>query len=246
MYNYKLHLMYDGTRYLGWQRLSEHPEKTIQGKIEHVLSLLFEEEIQIIGSGRTDANVHALMQVANFQTNRYLAPAEIKAYMAKFLPQDIAVTYLEVASERFHARYNALSKRYCYTIDTGLFPDPFKRNFTYHLGQQLNLEAMKKAASYLEGTHDFKSFTSMKSKKKSTVRKIFNIDFQAEGDLVKIYYHGNGFLQHMVRILTGTLIEVGLGNLSAEAIPTILEAGMRSEAGPTVPAQGLCLQEVFY
>ncbi|MGL4737136.1 MAG: tRNA pseudouridine(38-40) synthase TruA [Cellulosilyticaceae bacterium] len=246
MYNYKLHLMYDGTRYLGWQRQSEHPEKTIQGKVEHVLSLLFEEEIQIIGSGRTDANVHALMQVANFQSSRYFAPSEIRTYLAKYLPQDIAITYLDIASERFHARYNALSKRYCYTIDTGLFADPFKRNFTYHLGQSLDLDAMNKAARCLEGTHDFKSFTSLKSKKKSTIRKIFSIDIIPDGDRICIYYHGNGFLQHMVRILTGTLIEVGLGNLSPDAMPALIEAKTRSQAGPTVPAQGLCLQEVLY
>lgn len=246
MYNYKLHLMYDGTRYLGWQRQSEQPEKTIQGKLEHVLSLLFEETIQVVGSGRTDANVHALMQVANFQSHRYLSPDEIKTYMAKYLPQDIAITYLDLASERFHARYNALSKRYCYTIDTGLFADPFKRNFSYHLGQSLDLDAMRKAASFLEGTHDFKAFTSMKSKKKSTVRKIFDITIVTDGPRICLYFHGNGFLQHMVRILTGTLIEVGLGHISPDTIPALLEAKTRSQVGPTVPAQGLCLQEVFY
>ncbi|MGL4346440.1 MAG: tRNA pseudouridine(38-40) synthase TruA [Cellulosilyticaceae bacterium] len=246
MYNYKLHLMYDGTRYLGWQRQASHPEKTIQGKLEHVLSLLFEEDIQIIGSGRTDANVHARMQVANFQSSRYLSPTQIKEYMAEYLPQDIAITYLEPASERFHARYNALSKRYCYTIDTGLFQNPFQRAYSYHLPENLDVEAMRKAADHLVGTHDFKSFTSLKSKKKSTIRKIFTIDIVTDGDLIMIHYHGNGFLQHMVRILTGTLIEVGTGRLSPDQIPTILDAQTRSTAGPTVPAHGLCLQEVLY
>lgn len=246
MYNYKMIIAYDGTRYIGWQRQATDPLKTIQGKLEHILSLLFDEEISITASGRTDAGVHAIGQVANFQSKVYKSPEEILNYMAKYLSNDISIIELKLASERFHARYNCKYKMYSYTIDTGLFPNPFQTRFAYHLPESLNLEDMKKAAEYLLGTHDFKSFTSMKSKKKSTVRTITHIDITQEGNCIIIYYRGDGFLQHMVRILTGTLIEVGLGKRSPENMLDLLEIQKRSESGYTVPSHGLCLQKVEY
>lgn len=246
MYNYKMIIAYDGTRYIGWQRQATDPLKTIQGKLEHILSLLFDEEISVTASGRTDAGVHAIGQVANFQTKLYKSPEEILNYMAKYLSNDISIVELKLASERFHARYNCKYKMYSYTIDTGLFPNPFQTRFAYHFSESLDLENMKKAASYLLGTHDFKSFTSMKSKKKSTVRTITDIDITQVGSSIVIYYRGDGFLQHMVRILTGTLIEVGTGNRSPEDILHLLEVQKRSESGYTVPPHGLCLQKVEY
>lgn len=246
MHNYKMTIAYDGTRYLGWQKQSENPLKTIQGKLEHILSLLFEEEIQVIASGRTDAGVHANNQVANFHAKTYKAPQEILEYLAKYLSNDIGIVELKVASERFHARYNCKFKMYSYTIDTRLFPNPFTTRYAYHFNEPLNIESMKEAANHLLGTHDFRSFTSMKSKKKSTVRTITHIDIQVDGPLVVIYYRGDGFLQHMVRILTGTLLEVGTGKRLASDIPYLLEIKKRSESGYTVPPHGLCLEKVDY
>lgn len=246
MHNYKMTIAYDGTRYSGWQKQSENPLKTIQGKLEHILSLLFEEEIQVIASGRTDAGVHANNQVANFQAKAYRKPQEILDYVAKYVSNDIAITELKGASERFHARYNCKFKMYSYTIDTGLFPNPFTARYAYHFNEALNIEEMKEAASHLVGTHDFQSFTSMKSKKKPTVRTMTDIDIQVQGSSIIIYYRGDGFLQHMVRILTGTLIEVGTGKRLASDMPHLLEAKKRSESGYTVPPHGLCLQKVDY
>lgn len=246
MYNYKMSIAYDGTKYLGWQVQPTHPLKTIQGKLQNVLSILFDEPIQVIASGRTDAGVHALGQVANFHASSHKACDEILAYLREYLPQDIAILEIKDASERFHARYNCLTKRYGYYIDTNFMPDPFKIRYAYHVPDPLDLDKMQEAATYLIGTHDFKSFTSMKNKKKSTVKCIHSIDFKQIQNGFAIYYHGNGFLQHMVRILTGTLLEVGLGHLEPNAIPEILESKTRASAGPTAPSHALFLEEVLY
>lgn len=246
MYNYKLTLSYDGTRYLGWQRQLSECNQTIQGKIENVLSKLFDMPIQIIGSGRTDAGVHAKGQIANFHAETYKDPEAILAYCFEYLPHDIAVTKVQIASERFHARYNATYKTYCYTLDLAKVPSPFTLRYSYSIVSALDIGAMKEAASLLIGTHDFKSFTSLKSKKKSTIKTITSIDFIEEGSYLKIYYSGNGFLQHMVRILTGTLIEIGLGEKAPHAIPLLLESKTRSLAGFAAPSHGLCLEEVHY
>lgn len=246
MINYKIVIAYDGSRYNGFQRQSKHPEKTIQGKIENVLSQLFEEEIQIIGSGRTDAGVHSKGQVCNFHTKKSISDDQILVYLRQYLPQDIAVIKLSRASERFHSRYNVVSKCYSYTVDNGFFPDPFALKFAYHVPENLDLEAMLKASKLLLGEHDFKAFTSLKSKTKSTVRTIHAIDIVKTGDKITFTYEGNGFLQHMVRILTGTLLEVGLGTRTASSISDLLENKTRCEAGPKAPAHGLCMERVTY
>ncbi|MEG0388061.1 MAG: tRNA pseudouridine(38-40) synthase TruA, partial [Niameybacter sp.] len=212
MYNYKMFLAYDGTKYLGWQVQTTQPLKTIQGKLENVLSQLFDEPVQVIASGRTDAGVHARMQVANFHTTTSKSCDEILAYLRDYLPQDIAVIQLKEASERFHARYNCLTKRYAYYIDTNFSANPFFTRYSYHIPETLDIAKMEAAAHHLLGTHDFKSFTSMKNKKKSTIKHIHSITIESAPCGLVIYYHGNGFLQHMVRILTGTLLEVGLGH----------------------------------
>ncbi len=239
-------IAYDGTRYNGFQKQSLHPEKTIQGKLEHVLSRLFEVPIQLIASGRTDSGVHAQAQVCNFQVDSSLTPEEILNYMAEYLPQDIAVMEISIASPRFHSRYNVVKKRYCYTIDNHLFANPFTLRYAYHVKEPLNLAKMQEASRFLLGTHDFKSFTSLKSKKKSTVRTLYQIDFMEEAGLLKIYYEGDGFLQHMVRIITGTLIEVGLGQREPHSLLALLEQKVRSEAGPTAPPHGLTMDKVYY
>lgn len=246
MYNYKMSIAYDGTKYLGWQVQSTNPLKTIQGKLQHVLSILFDEPIQVIASGRTDAGVHARNQVANFHATSYKPCTEILAYLKEYLPLDIAVIDLKEASERFHARYNCLTKRYGYYIDTNFMPDPFQIRYAYHLSDTLDFDKMKAATNFLIGTHDFKSFTSMKNKKKSTIKCIHSIDFQDTPNGFVIYYYGNGFLQHMVRILTGTLLEVGLGHIQPSDIQNILESKTRANAGPTAPSHALFLEEALY
>lgn len=246
MINYKLIIAYDGTRYNGFQRQSKHPEKTIQGKLENVLSQLFEAPIQIIGSGRTDAGVHAKGQVCNFHAKKELPLETILTYLHDYLPNDIAILNLCIASPRFHARYNVVGKRYSYTVDNGYFADPFFLKYAYHVPTELDLNAMKEASTYLLGEHDFKAFTSLKSKNKSTVRHLKKITFSQEGSKLIFTYEGNGFLQHMVRILTGTLIEIGQKKRKPEDIPHLLASKEREQTGHKVPPQGLCMEEVFY
>ncbi|AOT70885.1 tRNA pseudouridine(38-40) synthase TruA [Geosporobacter ferrireducens] len=245
MRNIRLLIEYDGTKYNGWQRLG-NTENTIQHKLENVLSLMSEEKIEIIGSGRTDAGVHALGQVANFHTRSALNTREILDYCNQYLPQDIVVKRVQEAEERFHARYNATSKKYMYRIWNSNIPTAFYRKYSYHVPGPLSIEKMRKASSYFIGNHDFQAFSSMKSKKKSTEREIYAIEIIKERERIDIFFHGNGFLHNMVRIITGTLIEIGQGKRKAEEIPIILEGRIREKAGVTAPAQGLFLYEVYY
>ena len=245
MRNIKLLIAYDGSRYNGWQR-QENTENTIQGKLETLLSKMTGEMVEIHGSGRTDAGVHAKGQVANFHTDTKMTIEEIKEYMNEYLPMDIAVLEAKDAAERFHSRLNVKRKTYCYHIWNSQVPNVFARKYSYQVPEPLDLEAMKKAAFYLLGTHDFKSFCARKKMKKSTVRMIESIDFQKEGDMIQITYRGNGFLYNMVRILTGTLIEVGKGERQPEEMKEILESQDRAKAGFTAPAQGLFMERVAY
>ncbi len=246
MTNYKLIISYDGTRYNGFQRQSKHPEKTIQGKVESVLSKLFDEDITITASGRTDAGVHSKGQVCNFHSKQDIELNTILSYLREYLPMDISVVSLSIASPRFHSRYNVVSKTYSYTIDNGFFADPFTTRYAYHLPEYLDLNKMIEASKFLLGEHDFASFTSMKSKTKSTVRTIKDISFKQEGNKIIISYTANGFLQHMVRILTGTLIEIGLDKRDIASIKELLDIKTRSEAGFKAPPHGLCMEQVLY
>ncbi len=244
MKNYKMMIQYDGTRYSGWQTQKDTPD-TIQGKIENVLGYLFEHPVEISGSGRTDAGVHALGQVANFHAEDK-PTSEILAYLNAHLPKDIAILSVTEADERFHSRLSATGKTYLYRLHTGSISNVFERKFLYDYPLPLDVSRMKKAAALLEGTHDFKSFCGNKRMKKSTVRTIFAIDFEEKPDELVISYTGNGFLMNMVRILTGTLIEIGDGRREPESIIDILEACNRDAAGYTAPPQGLFLKEVYY
>lgn len=214
--------------------------------METLLSKMTGETVEIHGSGRTDAGVHARGQVANFHTDTKMTTAEIKEYMNEYLPMDIAVLEVKDASDRFHSRLNVKRKTYCYHIWNSSVPNVFARKYSYQVPEVLDIEAMEKATSYLLGTHDFKSFCARKKMKKSTVRMIESIDFQKEGDMLKITYRGNGFLYNMVRILTGTLIEVGRGERQPEEMKTILESQKRENAGFTAPPQGLFMESVEY
>ncbi len=243
--NYKMILEYDGTRYAGWQRQvsSEH---TIQGKLEAVLSRYAGRTIEIHGSGRTDAGVHASGQTANFYLEDRVESEELRSYCNAYLPEDIRILEITEVSNRFHSRLNAKGKTYAYRIEMGEKKSVFSRKYVYGLGKSLNIADMKKAAEYLIGTHDFKSFCGNRKMKKSTVRTIETVEFEQKGTELTIRYTGNGFLQYMVRILTGTLIEVGLGERKAESMPEILEALSREAAGHTAPPEGLCLERVRY
>lgn len=245
MRNFRIILQYEGTRFQGWQR-QDSTENTIQGKLEAILAKMTGQEVQVDGSGRTDAGVHAYGQVANFHIETKKSVEEIMEYMNQFLPEDIRVVQIKEVSERFHSRLNAVGKTYRYRIWNSATPTVFERRYVYEVTEQLNLEAMKHAASYLIGKHDFKAFTSNKRSKKSTVRTIDEIRIEKQGNEVILHYSGDGFLYHMVRILTGTLIEVGLGQRSADSIEKLLQSGKREEAGMLVPAKGLALMEVRY
>ncbi len=242
--NYKMVVCYDGSRYYGWEH---QPDKdTIQGKLESVLTRMCGEFIDVIGAGRTDAGVHARAMVANAVMETDLGPDQIRDYMNRYLPDDIAVKEVRQASDRFHARYKAVGKLYCYTCFDGPVKPVFKRKYVTVLDYHPDIDKMRKAASYLEGRHDYKSFCGNSHMKKSTVRIVDKIEIIKKGGFIYFNYHGTGFLQNMVRILTGTLLEVGKGKIPPESMPEILLARDRKKAGPTAPPGGLCLMEVDY
>ncbi|CEI73155.1 MULTISPECIES: tRNA pseudouridine(38-40) synthase TruA [Romboutsia] len=245
MRNIKMTIKYDGSRYKGFQRLKDN-DMTIQGKIEDVLSKMTNEHIEIIGSGRTDMGVHARGQVANFKTNSKLSLKKMQDYLYNYLPEDIVITELEEVEERFHSRYNVKSKTYLYKIDNNKYHDPFTRRYTTHIEKKLNIDLMREASEYLVGEHDFTSFASSKSKKKSNVREIHSIVINENNNMIDIYVQGNGFLYNMVRIIAGALIDVGSKRKTPQDIKIMLENKDRSKSSDTAPAKGLCLYKVTY
>ncbi|MGE5328654.1 MAG: tRNA pseudouridine(38-40) synthase TruA [Deltaproteobacteria bacterium] len=246
MRNIKLSLQYDGTRYDGWQKQG-NTEKTIQGKIEAVLSQILNERIEINGSGRTDSGVHAYNQIANFHTRNDNIDLQELIIKANFnLPNDIVIMSAQIVDESFHSRYNAKGKKYIYRIWNSNFRNPFLERYCFYLNDKLDINAMKAAAEYLIGEHDFSSFTSLKSKKKSKIRTIYAIDFNVNNELIEILFYGNGFLYNMVRIIIGTLLDVGIGKITSKDVKEILNKKGRNLAGCTAPAKGLFLYEVEY
>ena len=244
MRNLRLDICYEGTRYRGWQRLSG-TENTIQGKIETTLSRILNETIEISGSGRTDAGVHAAGQVANFHCESTMGADEILQNLRRYLPEDIGIYSCKEVSPRFHARLNAKEKTYQYRIWNSDNPCVFERRFVAQFPEKLDVAAMREAAVHLCGEHDFAAFCGNPKFKKSTVRFVRSIEILRCGDEIRISVTGNGFLHSMVRIMVGTLIEVGIGARSADSIAALF-GGKRADAGFLAPAQGLCLQEVFY
>ena len=245
MRNIKLTIEYDGKRYLGWQRLGDS-DKTIQGKIESTLQQMTGETLEIVGSGRTDGGTHARGQVANFKTASPLSVAEMQSFLNRYLPQDIVITQVEEVPERFHSRYNASGKQYSYYVWNSAVPTALARNTSFHYPQQLDLTKMRQACQTLTGTHDFRGFSSLKKTKKSTTRTLQEITLTTEGNLLKVTFVGDGFLYNMVRILMGTLLEVGAGTIAPETVEEILQTQNRQLAGETAPAHGLVLDAVFY
>ncbi len=244
MRNLRLDICYDGTRYRGWQRLPGKDD-TIQGKIETTLSRILGETIEISGSGRTDAGVHARGQVANFHCESTMAAQDILAELRRYLPEDIGIYSCRDVSPRFHARLNAKEKTYRYRIWNSESPCVFDRRYVAVMPEALDLGAMEAAAEFLCGEHDFSAFCGNAKMKKSTVRFIRSIEIRKQGQEIHLLFTGNGFLHNMVRILVGTLIEVGRGERSIDSIPELF-GGKRAEAGFLAPAKGLCLEEVQY
>lgn len=245
MQNYKLTIQYDGTRYNGWQRQG-NTDNTIQGKLNEIIGRYLDEEVDIAGSGRTDAGVHAYMQVANFKTSKCFDKDKFLTKVNAFLPQDIRITAVESVDERFHARLSAVSKTYEYVIDNAPVADVFARKYSCRIEEMLNIDAMREAAALLIGTHDYVSFCGNKKFKKSSVRTVTDIVITESDGKIRIAFSGDGFLQNMVRIMAGTLIEVGLGKRDASSMTAILEAKSREAAGMMAPPEGLFLKEVRY
>lgn len=245
MKNYRLKIQYDGTRYRGWQRLAGR-EDTIQGKIENVLSRLLDTPVQLDGAGRTDAGVHARCQVANVHLTCRWEPAELKQKLNEYLPEDIRILEVSLAGERFHSRLNALAKVYEYQLLKEGCYDVFTRRYCWQMTQPLDLERMREAAGYLTGEHDFRGFCTKASKKKSTVRRLDKVEIRETKDSIFLRFEGNGFLYNMVRIMTGTLVEIGTGKREPETIRDILQQKERSLSGEKAPAQGLTLLTVRY
>ena len=244
MRNLRLDLCYDGTRYRGWQRLPG-VDNTLQGKLEAALSRILEEPIELTGSGRTDAGVHAEHQVANFHCESPLPEAEILSRLRRYLPEDIGIYSCKEVSPRFHARYNAREKTYLYRIWNSSDPCVFQRKYVTVVEEPLDIPAMERAGAFLMGEHDFSAFCGNPKMKESAVRVRRSVETRREGAELQLRFTGNGFLYNMVRILTGTLIEVGRGQREPESIPALF-GGKRAQAGFLAPPQGLCLQEVIY
>lgn len=242
--NYRLTVKYDGTRYYGWQR--QPNRDTIQGKLEEVLSRLTGLETEVVGAGRTDAGVHAEAMTANAEIETELSVRELRDSMNRYLPDDIAIVDVSEASPRFHARYNAAGKTYRYTVFTGEIKPVFGKRYMTVIDEKPDVSQMRAAAELLIGEHDFRNFCMNPRMKKSTVRTVYEIGIRQKGDLIIFTFHGNGFLQNMVRIMVGALLEAGCGRIGSSEILTALESKERQKAGPTAPPQGLCLVRVDY
>lgn len=204
------------------------------------------EKIEIIGSGRTDAGTHARGQVANFKTASDLSPEKMLQFLNRYLPQDIVIKEVAEASERFHARYNATGKQYSYYVWNSPIPTVFERHRSFHCPQELDWDKMQAACEKFIGTHDFIGFSALKKTKKSTTRTIEELSLTREGDMLRFRFKGDGFLYKMVRIITGTILEIGAGTMDISAIDEIFTNQVRKAAGETVPSQGLFLDAVYY
>ena len=244
MKNIKLTIEYDGKDFNGWQK---QPTKlNIQGEIERAISEITGEETELIASGRTDAGVHAIAQIANFKTNSNFPVEKYPIALNAKLKKSIRIQSAEEVEERFHARYNCIQKTYRYIINNSKYGSSIYRNLEYFVPQKLDINAMKKAAKYFEGEHDFKGFKATGGNNKNTIRTIYKIAIKNENSRIIMELTGDGFLYNMVRIIAGTLLEVGLGKIKPEEIPNIINSKDRTKAGKTLPAHALYLVEVNY
>jgi len=245
MQRYKCTISYDGSNYSGFQ--IQPKDRTVQGEIERALRKLHKGiEVKIQASGRTDAGVHAKGQVIHFDSSLDIPAEKWPIALNAILPHDIVVADAEIVSESFHARYNVTAKEYRYFIQLGERRDPFKRNYAYYYPYALNVEAMREALNYFIGEYDFTSFCSAKTDKERKVRTITRVNLTKKEDMLIFSFQGNGFLYNMVRIMVGTLLDVGRGKKSPEDIPVIIEKKDRKAAGKTGSANGLYLWKVWY
>lgn len=244
MRNIKLVIEYDGTNYDGWQ--TQKSKNTIQDTIEEALKKVMNEEIKLIGASRTDSGVHALGQVANFKTNSIIPIERIPKAVNSILPPDIVIKNAQEVQEGFHARFSSKGKKYKYTVLNDVTPSALNRNFAYFYPYKIDIDAIKAASSYFIGTHDFSAFKSSGGVSKTNIRTIYELKIILNDNYINFYISGDGFLYNMVRIIIGTLLEVGRGKINPDEIKEIILSGDRKRAGKTVPAHGLCLLEVYY
>jgi len=242
--NYKLLIQYDGSRYFGWEHQPQ--QDTVQGRLEKAVYAVCKAWPDINGAGRTDAGVHARGMVANVFMDVAYSPQEIRDILNENLPEDIAVLNVRVASNNFHARYSAVGKTYRYTCHYGDYGAVFDRKYVTELDAKPDIEKMKKASEILKGKHDFASFCKQPGSYQSTIRVVDRIDVEEEKGYITFTFHGTGFMRNMVRIMVGTLLDVGMGKIPIEAVEGILEAGNRELSGHTAKAMGLCLMQVDY
>ena len=244
MRNIKLIIEYDGTNYHGWQ--IQKNAKTIQGVLVDAIKNLTKEETVLNGSGRTDSKVHAYGQVANFKTNSNIPAEKFSFALNRIIPEDIVVKKSEEVDMDFHARFSAQAKTYRYLIYNSKFPSALLRNRAWYIHYPLNFEDMKRAADFFIGTHDFSAFRASGSDVECSIRTISRISLDKNGDIISLEVTASGFLYNMMRIIAGTLIEVGRGKIKYEDIKEIIEGGNRKKAGQTAPPEGLYLVEVYY
>lgn len=244
MRNIKLTIEYDGTNYLGWQK--QKNGATIQGILEEAIKLLTKEEIELVGSSRTDTGVHAKAFIANFKTNSTIPADKFREAINHKLPEDIVIIKSEEVDINFHSRYDAKGKTYSYSIiNRDIYP-AIGRNYLYHVKKKLNINSMKEACKYFIGTYDFSAFKSSGSSVKTSIRTIKDLHIDEKNEIIKIYVTGDGFLYNMVRIIVGTLLMVGNNKIKPEEITNIIESKDRQKAGICVPAKGLTLEKVYY
>lgn len=255
MRHIRIHIAYDGTGFSGWQ--IQPGEKTIQGTIEDALRKITGNQTRLTGSGRTDAGVHALHQVASFSTTSTHPPEVFVRALNALLPPEIRVLKADEPPPGFHPRYSVKAKRYFYLLDLSVVQSPFIRRYAWHLPRNLDLLSIRTATTYLLGSHDFAAFSGAGSSVTTTIRELITVDLvekermdilfsTLEGRFVKIVFEGTGFLRHMVRNMVGTLVEIGLGKMGVDQIKTIINSRDRRLAGPTAPAKGLFLERVIY
>ena len=244
MRNIKLVIEYDGKGFGGWQK---QPTKlNIQGEIERAIGEITGEEVELIASGRTDAGVNSLGQTANFKTNSKLSIEKFPIAINAKLKKSIVIQSAEEVDERFHSRYCVKSKMYRYTINNSKYGSAIYRDMECHIPMELDVKKMNEAAKFFEGEHDFKGFKASGTSSKSSVRTIYKAEVYKKEDRIFIELTGNGFLYNMVRIISGTLVDVGIGKIKPDEISEIIASGKRENAGKTLPAKGLCLVQVNY
>lgn len=243
---YLVTVQYKGTNYCGWQKQTQSQLTSIQTEIERVLSRILNQEIKIYGSGRTDAGVHALGQTFHFDVDKKLDTYKFLHGANELLPNDIVLLSIREVGDDFHARFSATAKTYLYKIENDKNFDPFNENLAYQLKQELNIDEMRKAAKIFEGEHNFQNFNSKEEDDKNFVRNIYYININNENKFINIEMSGNGFMRYMVRMIVGTLVQVGLGKVTCDEVKNNLNNETRKPSSYKAPSDGLYLKEVEY